>query len=154
PTCSPMLDQTTGTCRGSRRRTTIQGAILIFRSPHPDVRIPRQALTDFVLDSGRGRAADPALVDGSTGRAVTYGELREKVRRVAAGLAALGIRKGDVVALCSPNSPEFAIVFHAVARLGAILTTMNPANTAQELAKQLIDARARILVSAGSLADK
>jgi len=128
--------------------------MMIYRSLQADVRIPSQSLTEFVLESGRARASDPALVDGLTGRAVTYGELREKVRRVAAGLAALGIRKGDVVALCSPNSPEFAIVFHAVARLGAILTTMNPANTAHELAKQLTDAKARMLVSAASLADK
>ncbi len=127
---------------------------MIFRSPHPDVQIPRQSLTDFVLDPQRAQASDPALVDGTTGRAVTYGELREKVRRLAAGLAAIGIRKGDVVALCSPNSPEFAIVFHAVLRLGAILTTMNPANTAHELAHQLIDAGAKLLVSTAALADK
>jgi acyl-CoA synthetase (AMP-forming)/AMP-acid ligase II len=128
--------------------------MMIFRSPHPDVRIPSRSLTDLVLDESRARASHPALVDGTTRRAVTYGELRERVRRTAAGLAALGIRKGDVVALCSPNSPEFAIVFHAVARLGAILTPMNPVNTPHELAKQLADANARMLVSAASLADK
>jgi acyl-CoA synthetase (AMP-forming)/AMP-acid ligase II len=76
------------------------------------------------------------------------------VRRVAAGLAELGIRKSDVVALCSPNSPEFAIVFHAVARLGATLTPMNPANTPRELAHQLTDANAKLLVSTAALADK
>ena len=127
---------------------------MILRSPHPDVCIPAQTLTDFVLGSDRARPQDAALVDGSTSRVVTYGELREQVRRVAAGLAVLGIRKGHVVALCSPNSPEFAIVFHAVARLGAILTTMNPANTAHELAHQLVDSNATLLVSTSALADK
>ena len=127
---------------------------MIFRSPHPDVSIPNQSLTDFVLGAERGKAEDAALVEGDTGRVVSYGELREQVRRVAAGLAELGIRKGDVVALCSANSPEFAIVFHAVARLGAILTPMNPANTARELAHQLTDANARLLVSTAALADK
>jgi acyl-CoA synthetase (AMP-forming)/AMP-acid ligase II len=127
---------------------------MILRSPHPDVLIPSQALTDFVLDPARASASEPALVDGTTGRALTYGELREKVRRLAAGLAELGIRKGDVVALCSPNSPEFAIVFHAVARLGAILTTVNPVNTPHELAHQLNDAGAKMLIAVASLADK
>jgi acyl-CoA synthetase (AMP-forming)/AMP-acid ligase II len=126
----------------------------IFRSPHPDVSVPRQSLTDFVLGAGRGRAQDAALVDASTGRAVTYGELREQVRRVAAGLAEIGIRKNDVVALCSPNSPEFAIVFHAVARLGATLTPINPANTAHELAHQLVDANAKALVTTPALVEK
>jgi acyl-CoA synthetase (AMP-forming)/AMP-acid ligase II len=129
-------------------------AKMIFRSPHPDVSIPRKSLTDFVLGAGSGRAEDAALVEGNTGRVVTYGELREQVRRVAAGLAELGIGKGDVVALCSPNSPEFAIVFYAAARLGATLTPMNPANTPRELAHQLTDANAKLLVSTAALADK
>ena len=127
---------------------------MVFRSPHPDVIIPNQALTDFVLGSRRGRPQDAAIVDATTGRVVTYGELREQVRRVAAGFAELGIRKGDVVALCSPNSPEFAIVFHAVVTLGATLTPMNPANTAHELAHQLTDANAKFLVTTAALADK
>lgn len=127
---------------------------MIWRSPHPEINVPRQTLSDFVLAPHRGRAQDAALVDGSTGRIVTYGALREQVRRVAAGLAALGIRKNDVVALYSPNSPEFAIVFHAVARLGATLTTANPANTAHELAQQLVDAGPKILITTAALADK
>src|SRR5262245_36307426 len=120
---------------------------MILRSPHPDVSIPRQSLTEFVLDERRAKTSDIALVDASTGRVVTYGEFREHVRRVAAGLAALGIRKGDVVALWSPNSPEFAVVFHAVARAGATLTTANPMNTSHELAHQLRDAGAKMLVT-------
>jgi acyl-CoA synthetase (AMP-forming)/AMP-acid ligase II len=127
---------------------------MIFRSPHPDVSIPRQTLADFVLGADRGQPEHPALVEGNTGRVVTYGELRERVRRVAAGLAALGIGKSDVVALCSVNSPEFAIVFHAVARLGATVTPMNPANTPRELAHQLTDANAKLLVTTAALVDK
>jgi acyl-CoA synthetase (AMP-forming)/AMP-acid ligase II len=127
---------------------------MIWRSPHPDIRVPRQSLSDFVLAPDRARPEHPALVDGSTGRIVTYGALRKEVRRVAAGLAALGVRKNDVVGLYSPNSPEFAIVFHAVARLGATLTTANPANTAHELAQQLIDSNAKTLVTSAALADK
>jgi acyl-CoA synthetase (AMP-forming)/AMP-acid ligase II len=127
---------------------------MIWRSPHPDIHVPRQTLSDFVLSPDRAEPSHPALVDGSTGRIVTYGALREQVRRVAAGLDALGIRKNDVVGLYSPNSPEFAIVFHAVARLGATLTTANPANTAHELAQQLIDSNAKILITTAALVEK
>ena len=125
-----------------------------FRSPYPDVNIPDQPLTDVVLGKAAERADDVALVDGSTGRTLTFGGLLEQVRSVAAGLAELGIRKGDVVALCSPNSPEFAVVFHAVARLGAIVTTANPANTRQELAFQLNDAGAKLLITTAALLEK
>ena len=124
---------------------------MVFRSPHSDISIPRQALFDFVLGERGGRAQDVALAEAATGRVVTYGELRERVRRVAAGLAALGVGKGDVVALWSPNSPEFAVVFHAVARLGAIVTTANPVATPHEMARQLTDAGARLLVTTAAL---
>jgi acyl-CoA synthetase (AMP-forming)/AMP-acid ligase II len=127
---------------------------VILRSPHADIAVPVQDLSSFVLNAQRGRARTAALVDGVTGRVVTYGELREQVRRVAAGLAGLGVWKGDVVALYSPNSPEFAIAFHAIARLGATVTPANPANTSRELAHQLSDAGAKILVTAPSLLEK
>jgi acyl-CoA synthetase (AMP-forming)/AMP-acid ligase II len=126
----------------------------MFRSPHGEITVPDQSLTDFVLGWGRGQTRQAALVDGVSGRAVTYGELREHVRRTAAGLAAIGIRKGDVVGLCAPNSPEFAIALHAAARLGATVTPANPANTAYELAHQLRDAGAKILITSASLVDK
>ena len=101
---------------------------MILRSPHAEVAIPEVGLSDFVLGADRGQAQATALVDGVTGRTVTYGELREQVRRVAAGLADRGLRKGDVVGLYAANCPEFAVVFHAVARLGAVVTPANPAN--------------------------
>jgi acyl-CoA synthetase (AMP-forming)/AMP-acid ligase II len=126
---------------------------MLFCSPHPPVHIPDVPLSEFVLcgiDAYRDRAA---LVDGVSGRVLTFGDLSDQVRRVAAGLARR-IGKGDVVALWAPNVPEYAIVFHAVARLGAILTTINPAYTADEVAFQLSDARARLLVTTAALAER
>jgi acyl-CoA synthetase (AMP-forming)/AMP-acid ligase II len=125
-----------------------------FRSPYPDVDIPDAPLGDVVLGAALSYPDRPALVDGLTGRVVTFGALVAQVRAVAAGLAALGIAKGDVVAIWSPNSPEFAIVFHAVAKLGAIVTTANPVATSHELAWQLTDAGARLLVTTAALLDR
>ena len=127
---------------------------MIFRSPRPDVDIPNLPLTDVVLGRAAERASDAALVDGLTGRTVSYGELRERVRRVAAGLWSLGIRPRDVVALYAPNLPEYAIVFHAAASIGAIVTPANPAGTSQDLAFQLADAGAKLLVTTADLAGK
>src|SRR5580765_5778234 len=110
---------------------------MLFRSPFPDLCVPDVTLTDFVLRAGTEYPERIALVDGVSGRALTYGALIEQVRRLAAGLSRRGIRKGDIVAIWAPNLPEYAVVFHAVARLGAILTTANPAYTPEELACQL-----------------
>jgi len=65
-----------------------------------------------------------AIVD--RGRRVTYGELKTRVDRVAAGLGALGIGAGDVVTLQLPNWAEFAYVFFALERLGAVANQIGP----------------------------
>ena len=124
---------------------------MVFRSPYPAIAIPDTTLTDLVLANAHAYPDRPALVDGISGRALTFGELREQVRRVAAGLSRR-IGKGDVVALCAPNCPEYAVVFHAVLSLGAILTTINPAYTAQEMAFQLRDANAVFVITFAVLA--
>jgi acyl-CoA synthetase (AMP-forming)/AMP-acid ligase II len=120
---------------------------MIIQSSSPPVTIPEVSITDFVLRQA-GRLADkPALIDGPTGRTLTYGALADGIKRAATALARRGFKKGDVFAIYSPNLPEYAIVFHAVASLGGIVTTVNPLYTAGELAKQLQDSRARLLVT-------
>jgi non-ribosomal peptide synthetase component E (peptide arylation enzyme) len=65
-----------------------------------------------------------ALVD--RGRRVSYAELKTRVDRAAAGFAALGIGSGDVVTIQLPNWAEFAYVFFALERLGAVANQIGP----------------------------
>lgn len=127
---------------------------MIFRSPFPDVAIPDVTLTEYVLRGAAGRAEKPAIVDGPSGRSYSYGQLAGAIRRAAAGLAAHGLRQGEVCAIYSPNLPEYAIAFHAVATLGAVSTTINPLYTVDELRKQLADAQAKYLITVPPLLDK
>ena len=82
---------------------------MIIRSPYPDVDVPEISLPGFVLARADQRGAAPAVIDAPTGRTLSYHELNAQVRRVAAGLRARGVANGDVLALCSPNGPEFVI---------------------------------------------
>ncbi|HEU4397351.1 MAG TPA: 4-coumarate--CoA ligase family protein [Actinomycetota bacterium] len=126
----------------------------IVTSPHPDVQIPDVALHELVLaDAGR-RADAPALVDGPSGRTLTYGQLAGGVRRVAAGLAARGFGKGDVLAIHSPNVPEYALAFYGVCAAGGVNTTINPLYTVDEIAFQLRDAGARFLLTVPPFLDR
>ena len=126
---------------------------MIFRSAHPQVHVPDVTLTQLVLGRAEAYRDRPALVDGASRRTVSYGELCDQIRRVGAGLAGR-VGKGDVVAICAPNVPEYAVVFHAVACLGAVLTTINPSYTVDEIAFQLRDANARLLVTTAALAER
>ena len=119
----------------------------MIRSPFPDVDIPDVSLSDFVLARAGEFGDQPALIDAPSGRTITYTQLLESVRAVAAGLDERGFRKGEVFGHYAPNLPEYAVAFHAVATLGGINTTANPLLTPDELARQLSDCGARLLVT-------
>ena len=73
---------------------------------------------------------------------LTYGEVAEMANRVAAGLAANGIRQRDHVAVMLPNRPELLYVTFALARLGAVAV---PINTEYKGECYITSSRARTL---------
>ena len=127
---------------------------MIFKSPRPDVVIPNTSLTELVLGKADRLADKVAIVEAASGRSYTYGQIAGGVRRLAAGLHARGFRKGDVLAIMSPNLPEYPIAFHGVATAGGVNTTLNPTYTADEIAFQLNDSKARLLVTIPPLVGK
>ncbi|CAM5286682.1 hypothetical protein STENM327S_08565 [Streptomyces tendae] len=91
----------------------------VFRSEYADVPPVELPIHEAVL----GRAAEfggtPALIDGTDGTTLTYEQVDRFHRRVAAGLAEAGVRKGDVLALHSPNTIAFPTAFYAATRARA-----------------------------------
>ena len=94
---------------------------MIHTSPYPPAEIPDVPFTDYLFERAGEHGDRTAIVCGATGRACTYGQLQDGIRRVSAGLHVRGVRKGDVVAIVSPNVPEFAIAFHAIGESYAML---------------------------------
>jgi acyl-CoA synthetase (AMP-forming)/AMP-acid ligase II len=127
---------------------------MTYRSPYPDVTVPDLSLFDMVLGKAANRGDAIAMADGISGRTISYASLMDQIRRVAAGLAARGITKGDVVSLWSPNVPEWPVAFFGAVRIGAIVHTSNPVSTPEELAFQLADGNAKILITVNALAEK
>ncbi len=119
---------------------------MIFASPYADVDIPEMPLTSYIFQKNAHLTDKIALIDGSSGRAISYSELRNRVYRVANGLAKMGLKKGDVFAIYSPNIPEYAIILNAIALNGGINTLINPLYTVDELKKQLVDSAAKYLI--------
>ena len=113
----------------------------------PAVDVPKVDLPSYIFRDAALFGDKPALIDGPTGRTVTYAQLAGGVERVAAGLAARGFGRGDVFGILSPNLPEFPIAFHGVVRAGGVATTMNPLSSVDELAHQLSDSGARYLLT-------
>jgi long-chain acyl-CoA synthetase len=88
------------------------------------------------------------------GRSITYRELRDATDRLACALAALGVKKGDRVALYLLNSPQFIIAYFAALKCGATVTPISPVYTSHEVRYQLADSGARAIVCQDILHEK
>ncbi|WP_328943228.1 AMP-binding protein [Streptomyces sp. NBC_00250] len=124
---------------------------MVFHSEYEAVPTVSLPIHDAVLGGAAERGDTPALVDGAGEFTLTYGQVDAFHRRVAAGLAEAGVRKGDVLALHSPNTVLFPVAFYAATRAGASVTTVHPLATPEEFAKQLRDSAARWIVTVSPL---
>jgi len=111
------------------------------------VEVPSVDITSYVLGGAAERGEKPALIDGPSGRELSYEGLDAAVRSCAAGLAARGFEKGHVLAVYMPNVPEYAVAFHGATAAGGKCTTVNPLYTATELRHQLQDSGAKFLLT-------
>ncbi|MFF8592485.1 4-coumarate--CoA ligase family protein [Streptomyces sp. NPDC015220] len=123
----------------------------MFRSEYADVPAVELPIHEAVLGHAARFGDAPALIDGTDGTILTYEQVDRFHRRVAAGLAEAGVRKGDVLALHSPNTIAFPVAFYAATRAGASVTTVHPLATPEEFAKQLDDSAARWIVTVSPL---
>jgi len=89
-----------------------------------------------------------ALVSVAQGIRWSWSELAHKADAMAAGLLALGLQPGERIGIWSPNCAEWALTQFAAARIGLILTTINPAYRTSELAFTLQRVGVRAVVAA------
>jgi fatty-acyl-CoA synthase len=92
---------------------------------------PATSLWDNLEISARRFPDKPALV--FFGRVFSYAELMRLAERLAARLAALGVRRGDRVVLDMQNCPQLVIAHFAILRANAVVVPVNPMNRAEEL---------------------
>jgi long-chain acyl-CoA synthetase len=99
-------------------------------------------LLDHAVDTWPQRAAIDFL-----GRIYTYAEIGAEVQRAAAGLQALGVKPGDRVGLCLPNTPYYVTLYFATLRIGAIVVNLNPLYVERELCHLIRDSGARVIAT-------
>lgn len=126
---------------------------MVFRSEYADVPALDTPIHEAVLGGAAEFGDTVALIDGVNGTTLTYAQLDGFHRRIAAALAEAGLRKGDVLALHSPNTIAYPAVFYGATRAGASVTTVHPLATPEEFAKQLADSGAKWIVTVSPLLD-
>jgi long-chain acyl-CoA synthetase len=106
---------------------------------------PSGTLVDYLRQHAAARPGAAAVL--FKGRAVSWSELDRTSDACAAGFAALGVGRGDKVALLLPNCPQFVIAQLGLWKLGAVVVPLNPIYTEHEMVAPLVNAGVRIVVS-------
>ena len=106
---------------------------------------PEKSFPEILDETAAKYPSHPAL--HYFGACFTYRDLNRKIDQFANLLLKEGIKPGDRVALYLPNCPEVVIAFFGVLRAGAILTQLNPLNSATETLHQLKDSGAKHVVA-------
>ncbi len=80
------------------------------------------------------------------GARINYREMNETTDRLAAGLASLGVKKGDRVGIFMPNTPQFVMAYFAILKLGGVVVATNPLYSGREIEHQLNDSGIEIML--------
>ena len=106
---------------------------------------PSQPFFRFLDSAARHHPRNRAIVFYD--HVLTYRELNDAVNRFANALIDLGVKKGDRVALLLPNSPQMLIAYYGALKAGAVVVSMSPLFSAEELAQQIGDSGAETIVT-------
>ena len=86
------------------------------------------------------------------GEVLTYAALQQQADAIAGWLQHVGVQKGDRVALCMQNCPQFVAAFYGILRADAVVVPVNPMNKAFEISRCLIDSSVRVAICTASRA--
>ncbi|XP_010262467.1 PREDICTED: putative 4-coumarate--CoA ligase-like 8 isoform X2 [Nelumbo nucifera] len=113
--------------------------------PHQN---PSLSLPSFLLSHLPPRSLHkPAFIDSKSGDSITFQELRSLTVAVAHSLRSLGVKKGDVVLVVSPNFLHFPLLVLGVMHAGGIFSTANPLNTRLEFHAQTQDSNPVLILT-------
>lgn len=105
---------------------------------------PKIPLFGLLEEAARKYPNSPCTI--FKGAQVTYQEMNALTDRLAAGLASLGVKKGDRVGIFMPNTPQFVMAYFAVLKLGGIVVATNPLYSAREIEHQVNDAGIQVML--------
>ena len=115
----------------------------------PSLPYPPRRVFDFLDEAARRYPEQACAVFHD--QIITYAQMAALTNRLAAGLRARGLQKGQRVALMLPNSPHFLLAYYAVLKAGGVVSALNPNSPAPETLHQLNDAGATWWIGLHSL---
>jgi long-chain acyl-CoA synthetase len=109
-----------------------------------EINIPEKPLYSSIDEAANTYPEKTAIIFFD--KKITYKQLKEMIDRFAHALQEHGVKKGDVVAIMLPNTPQFVISYYAILKIGGIVTPLNPLYKSAEIKRQLLDSGAETII--------
>jgi long-chain acyl-CoA synthetase len=113
---------------------------------------PEVPLFHFLEESSRRYPDTPCTI--FKGAKISYREMNEITDRLAAGLASIGIKKGDRVGIFIPNTPQFVMAYFAIMKIGGIVVATNPLYSPREIKHQANDSGIEVMIVMSNFYDR
>lgn len=110
------------------------------------------SIFDYMMKENRQNLDDVAIY--YFGKEITYRELEKKINQFASSVMQAGVKAGDVVTLCMPNTPEAVYAFYGLNKVGAVANMVHPLSSSNEICDFLNEAHSKLLVAIDTSFDK
>ena len=117
-----------------------------------NIKIPDLSLYEYMIKETKKYSKLSAI--NYLGKKITYKTFWEYIDRCAKSLKSLGVREGDVVTICLPNTPEVAIAFFAINKIGAIVNMVHPLSAEEEIKDYLNKTKSVVLIAFSGIYNK
>ena len=111
-----------------------------------DRKIKIEDITIYQMLVKNNASRDKNVAINYYGTLITYKELFYKINQAANAFRSQGIRRGDIVTICMPNTPEALIAFYAINKIGAVANMIHPLSGEQEIKNYLISTHSVMLI--------
>lgn len=115
-----------------------------YKKEERKIKVEDISIYEMLEKSSVGREKNIAI--NYYGKLITYKELFYKINQAASAFKSQGIRRGDVVTICMPNTPEALISFYALNKIGAITNMIHPLSGEQEIKEYLNSTHSVMLI--------
>lgn len=114
-----------------------------------DYEIPECSIYEYMYQNCQ-KYSDKICMEFGSGKSalkITYKKMFEMIDKIAKSLKQMNVKKGDVVSVCMPNTPEVAFIFYAINKVGAVANMLDPRTNPTNLQSSIKDSNSKLLIS-------
>ncbi|KAK1466335.1 4-coumarate-CoA ligase 2 [Colletotrichum cuscutae] len=120
---------------------------MVFNSPYPPLDIPKTNLLSYLFPKGSTPSDEPIWIDCKDDKInLSPKQMLQWVKRLGFGLQNLGLKRGDVVMICTPNQIFVPVAYLGIVSVGCVFSGANPAYTVPELVHQMTNTAAKVVL--------